>query len=1005
MNGRVITANSFAALEGAVRSSIVSTRKDDAFAPVDCLIGSNLLAVQLRRRLAGDLGGLFNIRFHTFVDLVDGLDPGAATGPLSAAARRLIASRLLSAGVPAYFHDVAGMKGFAPALLGTFDDLAEGGCTGELARRLARGRDDGASLGERARGVLQLFAGYRDEVERYGGDMHTRFAKVVEEADTSRLAGPLLIYGFYDFNEMQWRLIERLAADPGVVLFIPWCEEESHRFAAGTMARIERSGFTVEHIRPPRAGSEEPERYIFSAPGDEEEVAGVVRRIIEITGDRSVRFGDIGILLPAIDPYIELFTEALDGAGIPCRARARSAKRMRAPFTGARRLLGLLGDGMARRSLTEFLVSAPLAAGDDSDDPFSLWVRTSAEAGLAGADGWRSENRRLIDTIEAADADGEEIGRAAGAARAVGAILERLEAVRSTFSTDGTWHAYTRAFASLIEELFPASDDRDDLLAVIGELEELDRFSGRISFASFAPIVESVLHDAGAAGGGPGGGGINLMTIGQARGLSFKIVFIPGLIERVLPGVVRHDPFLRDEERVLLGRLSGGRVSLPARTARIEEEVLLFKLAVEAAEEILVCSYPRRDMATGKELIPSSFLRAVGDLAAEPVREKSVVAGGAGATAVPASEAEYDLIQAIGAREGGEAPAPNTFLDRGIALVRSRYGTARFTPFDGVFSSRPALDALASLLDESGWSFSPTSLESYAGCPFAYYLTGLLGLEELEEPGRTISITPLQRGIIVHSILARLFGAFRKRDLLPLRPAVRSAAVSLAGDIAGRCLDDYPKREPVGIAAFWEFERRTISASIVQLVEEECAEADGYLPSFFERSFGGADAVPFACADRTVRFHGRIDRIDCGGDTRYRVIDYKTGSLDGLKDQALGGGTTLQLPIYLYAVSILLDRPVSAGVAEYRRVGSGRGRRSVSYDGAAWERRSADLTGILDAITGGIARGLFFAVPSAVRCGYCTVRSACPSGAERIFERKAAGDERCRAYLEAREVE
>jgi hypothetical protein len=42
-------------------------------------------------------------------------------------------------------------------------------------------------------------------------------------------------------------------------------------------------------------------------------------------------------------------------------------------------------------------------------------------------------------------------------------------------------------------------------------------------------------------------------------------------------------------------------------------------------------------------------------------------------------------------------------------------------------------------------------------------------------------------------------------------------------------------------------------------------------------------------------------------------------------------------------------------------------------------------------------------VPNAERCAYCTVRAACPSGTRRIFERKAAGDERGRRFFEARE--
>ena len=156
-----------------------------------------------------------------------------------------------------------------------------------------------------------------------------------------------------------------------------------------------------------------------------------------------------------------------------------------------------------------------------------------------------------------------------------------------------------------------------------------------------------------------------------------------GVFERVLPGVVRQDPFLRDEERAELERISGGSVSLPSRAARIEEEALLFGLAVDAARQSLVCSYPRYEAGTGKELIPSSYLRGLEPLSGEPVRERSIFTprrtAGEGGTVVrgPVSEDEYDLIEAYGVRSGAGSLAPNRFLARGIAMVKARWGTRR----------------------------------------------------------------------------------------------------------------------------------------------------------------------------------------------------------------------------------------------------------------------------------------------------------------------------------------
>ncbi len=1016
MNGRAVIDRSFAALEGAIGSEITRIREGDPFARIDVLVGSNLLGVHLKRRFAEELDGLFNVHFLTFIDLISLLEvrsAGRVGSRLPPLAERVIVSDIISSDVPTVFAETAPMKGFTASLIEVFDDLAESGCTVELARRIAEDRSAANRLSDRVVGVLRLYVRYRERLEGYGEDIHARFARVLGRVDANILDGPLLVYGFYDFNEMQWRLIEALASGPGVALFVPWCNEIPYRFAGRMIERIERNGFPFERVVPGGGGtSRVPEKLVIDAPGEEEEVRAIVRKILTLAGERGIRFGDIGILLPTVDPYRALFTEALEEAGIPCSAGGRPDTDVLVLSRSAERLLALLGGRMERRALAEFLVSAPLRSHSLSGfDPFSLWVRISAEAGIIGPDEWAAENRRLIEMLASKEEGDEETQRAVAAARLMDTILGAISRAREVFSKKATWRELVVAFSSLIRDLFEPSGNLEHLFAVFKDLEALDAVSGAVSHETFSSIVGYALEAGYGRHGRLGGAGVNLLTIGEARGTSFRAVFIPGLIERVMPGVVRQDPFLRDDERRALATLSGGRIVLPARLARLEEEELIFRLAVDAAVEMLVCSYPRYESGTGKKLIPSSYLRSVGARSQDFIHEKTMAAllsaSGEGETPPhdPMSEIEYDLMQAFAVRRGAGFLVPNTFLARGIALVEARRGKRRFTPFDGVFSSRESLREIRKMLDERGWSFSPTSMEKYARCPFAYFLEDVIGLELLEEPERLISINPLQRGTIIHEILARLYDALRRKELLPLDELREEEAAALAGFIADRFLDEYPERAPVGLPIFWEMERHTITIAIRRLIEEECGAEGGLRPVFFERSFGakgGKGDLSFECGERKIYFHGRIDRIDLGEGDRFRVIDYKTGRLDRLKDQDLGGGTALQLPIYLWAASHLLDRPVGAGIAQYWRVGLGGGKRCVSYAGEAWDRQEEELAVILDTITRGVERGYFYAVPGSDHCAYCAVQNACPSGLGRIFERKAAGDERCREYLAMR---
>src|SRR5205809_816460 len=91
----------------------------------------------------------------------------------------------------------------------------------------------------------------------------------------------------------------------------------------------------------------------------------------------------------------------------------------------------------------------------------------------------------------------------------------------------------------------------------------------------------------------------------QARGRAFRVVFVPGLAERVVPQRPREDPLLLDERRRTIA--SGGAAALVGLTERTEAERLLLKLAIGAATERLYLSYPRLDVGETRARVPSFY--------------------------------------------------------------------------------------------------------------------------------------------------------------------------------------------------------------------------------------------------------------------------------------------------------------------------------------------------------------------------------------------------------------
>jgi hypothetical protein len=124
-NHRIHTG-SFAALELRWIERIYELQSEDPLREIDVLVGSNILALYLKRRLAESGRAAANIRFHTFPDLISRLiHPGSASGEKMRMPRLgpdAILESLLSEKTPQVYDTLSGHQGFRDALLETADE-------------------------------------------------------------------------------------------------------------------------------------------------------------------------------------------------------------------------------------------------------------------------------------------------------------------------------------------------------------------------------------------------------------------------------------------------------------------------------------------------------------------------------------------------------------------------------------------------------------------------------------------------------------------------------------------------------------------------------------------------------------------------------------------------------------------------------------------------------------------------------------------------------------------
>ena len=1040
--GAILTTSAdLGALEREFVAAVGTAKAEDPLAPVLVVVGSHLQHIYLRRLLARELTAVANVRFVTLMDLAGELSlPAGSAGtsgdlpplPLSlplpdGAHIPLLEQVIAEQRTPA--HGTTGLAdaGMVHAVAATLRDLREGGIDGPPVRT-ASPRPWLRALAAMAtayRAALAPFSDTTRRTEQAAAATPPQVAAAVQRmaADTAQV----LIYGVYDVNALQLRMLEGLARVLPARLFLPWsAAAEPFAFAQQTVDRLRRRGFRVQPLddgptpRGPRAT-----RAVFSCADRQAEIEETVRRVLEDLA-AGVPAGEIAVLHRMDPVYDELICGVLDRAAVPHYRSAGQPVRRSTVGRAALNLLQLLYSEPRRGALLELLSLPGVDLGwieTESDAPLTprpaRWEALSKELGLVK--GWGEFDSVLAFHREhAARGDDERAAESIAAAGELHAVARTLAAAAERALATAAWQEHAGAFLELLTQFLPGAVATRAMAAIgdrIRKLAVLDRAATRGGGVAATPerfrqAAETAIRQAIVTGGYFQRSGVFVGNVMSARMLRFRRVYVTGCAERVFPPVIRQDPLLLDAERERINRGAGSDGYLPLKGQRLEEERLLFELACQAAGEQLTLSYPRRGTSSTNVRLPSSFLlEEVGDLAggflsAEALERNAgdwyqrmparIGYHGAGADDALRALDESDLRWHVLEQGGGQPAVPAVEpLWRTIDAVRAHQAARRgrrFGPYDGIVPAH--LVAARGTLDRD---LTATALEDFAVCPYRFFLSRVLGIRARGEPEQTLQIAPLQRGNLVHAILDELVQGF-------LEDAGSWAEYLRGADTALRAIMERRFAElPAGVTGLplsWDLIRDQVAAELAGYLSEEQrraaergagAGADaGWTPEAAEHEFEG---VPITAGSRQLSFSGRIDRIDRTG-SRLRIVDYKTGAAAREAAEGYREGRSLQLPVYLYAAAHGQGSDLAACSAELHYVSE---RAAYARLGLSGVQLAADprFGEVLGAMAEAIASGAFFYQPGENRahCRWCDYRDVCHTRVADYAKRKAAGSE------------
>ncbi len=829
------------------------------------------------------------------------------------------------------------------------------------------------------------------------------------------------------------------------------------------LARLQQHLFSTES-NP--AGEMDDSVVMFSAPGEGRECVEIARRVLEEAA-RGVPYDEMAVLLRAPHIYLGLLEHAFQRAGVP----AWFERGTRRPDPAGRAFLALLAcadEDLSARRFAEYLSLGQVPpAGAPAADAWSPPTDEIAEAIVPAAD--RAVDRDPEEEAHAAASEPARDGVMAGSLRAPWR-WEELLVESAVIGHRDRWERRLRGLAEeyrrKMEELESDEPESPRIPALRRDREQLDHLRAfalplvrhmadwprgpawswgqwLATLRDMAPRVLRqparvlrVLQELGPlADVGPVSlgevrdvlsprllmlthdpprrrhGRVFVGVPSAARGRSLRVVFVPGLAERVFPQRLREDALLLDDRRAQLS------APLLQQKQRADEERLQLRLAVGAASERVYLSWPRVELQESRQRVPSFYVldiaRAIEGRIPPyaAIRDRAFAAGGATlAWPAPAAperaidEFEHDLamLHQLLHDDRGRVKGRGRYLyELSPHLQRSLTGRwarwqKRWHPADGLIRATPATVPALARQRLGTRPFSLSALQRFSECPYQFQLSAIFQLAPLEEPAPLQRLDPLTRGSLFHQIQAEFFRELEKNNLLPLNESRSAAARKMLEWAIGRVSTKAKDDLAPAIDRVWTDELASIARDLRGWLENLVRDGAEWKPEFFEFAFGlpgDLERDPRsvnepARVDGRFLIRGSIDLVERRVQgTALRVTDHKTGKNRTNLATMVDGGRVLQPILYGMALEAVTGERVEEGRLSYCTAVGAFSVHTIALDETS-RRRALE---VLEVIDRAIEQGTLAARPADGACGRCDFVAVCGNDEQRRTQRKSAG--------------
>jgi len=852
--------------------------------------------------------------------------------------RLVILSRIVADDASGVFGALAHCDDFIAPIDRLFGELISEGVTGERFARALESRADRDDFARRRDASLgAAYTSYLAELARLGkadGREEWIHCATSIRADDGALAfalggrRELRIFGLQDLRRGWLHLIRALAHSKALDLVTLYTSVE---LPLGDLPyEIERMPEQASHPAPrlferKRAQDKVGEASLVIAPDVDREMDRLALDIRALV-DAGVPPHRIAVVAREARPNLDRALVSLAKVGVPATARRRVDLTAIPVVRALTTLLSAAADGWTRRGLVELGRQPYIDCGLDTEVVNAIGFKrlvTGLSEWSRALDDLEREARRF-DMDDAPERDGKSRPSTTRIAEAR-AKFARFEADARALDESRSLRGWLDWLASFL------SEDPWKIRAAASEVIEGRYEIVRLDLAgwtSIASVVQQwrdaiIEHDddpremsiaqfnarlKGILSGDvplwtPEHRGVQVLEALAAAYRSFDYVFLAGMKAGAFPKGAPTSPVLNEAER---DALAAAGLPLDRREVWDQRERELFRILVAGARMSFAMSYARLDDA-GREVIGSAFVEELSDIST--VRQREIAASqvvlpkmslyrtaGGPEQALHAATIERERLRGVRSPHNGSIDAPDL-----TAWLETEFGNERL--------------------------WSPSQLEEFAKCPWAYFSKRLLRIEKLEDVNEDIDAAT--RGSLLHAALKEFYdsASVRVGGAVFLRESDKVWARELAKSSIAAAIASYPDKGRLGHPALREAKRAELERIIVTFLEWEIQMHEDMLDPKTKKVNApkmirsAVESHELAFTDMIyehdgvrIRYRGSIDRVEVSVDERADGVDYivaadykssKSATPGAGRNAAWEEGVVLQVPLYAYALSQL----------------------------------------------------------------------------------------------------